>query len=49
MFPVSTYQLPGRIKMTINEISVLIFIGLFVLTGIIICTDDATNKKIDRV
>jgi hypothetical protein len=34
-FPVSSYQLPRRIEM----IEVIIFIGLFVLTGIIIVMD----------
>ena len=35
-FPVSSYQLPRRVEM----FEVIFFIGLFVLTGIIIISDD---------
>jgi hypothetical protein len=40
-FPGSSYQLPRRVEM----VEVIIFIGLFVLTGIIIVTD---NQQWDR-
>jgi hypothetical protein len=41
-FPVSSYQLPRRVEM----VEVIFFIGLFVLTGIIIVTDNQEwNRK----